>query len=910
MELWRWYYKIRLLFRALFGHSRVEQELDEEFRFHLDRRIEYEIAKGLPPEEAHRIAIHAIDGIEQKKEECRDMRHTQWIEQSLRDLCYGWRSLRKSPGLTAVAILSLALGIGANTAIFTLVDQIALRLLPVKNPRELVQLRLQGGRFGNQSGDGLHTFSHPTYLALRDGNTVFSGLTGQVIQIAGLVGAHNDELVNMGLVAGNFFQVFGVEPYLGRLITPEDDKTRNGHPVVVLQYSFWRNRFASDRNIVGGTIRLNGSPFTVIGISAPGFEGTNPGLPTQMWAPVTMKPAIDFAHDDLDDERSAWFYVFGRLRPGVSIEQAQASLRVLYRQRQEEELQGEFFQKHPEDRRRFLRQDLSLIPASGGQSSLRSQFGAPLILLQGLVALVLLIACINIASLLLARAAARQREVAIRAALGASRGRLVRQFMIESLMLAVTGGAAGVLLSSWMTRGLVRILPYDPANLSLSTTPDPRVLLFSAGLTLLTALLFGLTPALRGSQVSPGSTLKEEAGAIAVSHGHVTLRKAFVAVQVGLSCLLLTGAGLFARTLQNLKNVNLGFDTENVVTFSIRPAVGYHAAAKLQLFRSLIEGLASIPQVKAVGANRERLLTGGTWDGNINMAGIRTKDGNPPWSLFNAVTPGYFDALGIRINAGRDLKWSDWGGSRQLCLVNQALVDEYLDGAYAVGRFLAQGRNKTPDREIIGVVANSRYEDVRGGVPRQVFVSLDSKLPFTDSVNVYAHVQGDPSSVMPMLRNKTHRIDPNLIISGMRTLNQQLNIRLSNERLLSFLSAGFAVLASLLAVVGLYGVVAFVVARRTREIGIRIALGADRGCVARLVVGETLAVVVAGIAGGVLVGLLFGRLVASQLFGVGAADPLVFVISTASLLTASLVAALTPAWRASRITPMTALRNE
>ena len=522
----------------------------------------------------------------------------------------------------------------------------------------------------------------------------------------------------------------------------------------------------------------------------------------------------------------------------------------------------------------------------------------------------LLIACTNVASLLLARATARQREVAIRGALGASRGQLFRQFFVETVMLALAGGVAGVLLSSWMTKGLVHILPFDPANLSLSTTPDSRVLLFSAGITLLTALLFGLAPALRGSCVSPGFTLKEEAGAIVGGYGHVRLRKVFVAIQVGLSCLLLTGAGLFARTLQNLKSVDLGFDTENVVTFSVRPATAYDATRKLQVFRSLIEGLAGVPGVKAVGANRERLLTGGQWDSNINMAGVETRDGNPPWSFFNAITPGYFDALGIPITAGRDLTWSDWGGSRQLCLVNQALVDEYLGGANAVGRFLAQGRNSTPDREIIGVFANARYEDVRGSIPRQVFVSLDSKLPYTDSVNVYARVQGDPRPVMPMLREQTHHIDPNLVISNMRTLNDQLNIRLSNERLLSFLSVGFALLASLLAVVGLHGVLTFVVARRAREIGIRMALGADRGRVVCLVMGEMLPVVVAGTAGGVLAGLLCGRFVESQLFGVNAADPPVFVISAASLLAASLVAAFTPAWRASRVDPMAALRQE
>jgi predicted permease len=745
---------------------------------------------------------------------------------------------------------------------------------------------------------------------LRDGNSVFSGLTGQVIQGASLVGEDRSELISVGLVAGNFFQVFGIEPHAGRLLTPEDDTTRNGHPVVVLQYNFWQHRFAGDPGVVGSTIRLNGSPFTVIGVSSPGFEGTNIGLPTQAWAPVMMRPTILPTRDDLDNERSAWFYLFGRLAPGVSIEQAQAAMRVLYRQRQEEELHGEFFQRHPEDRDSFLRQNFTLIPAGGGQSSLRSSFGGPLLLLQCLVGVVLLIACTNVANLLLARATARQREVAIRGALGASRGQLARQFFVETVMLAAAGGVLGVLLSGWMARGLVRILPFDPGNLTLSTAPDLRVLLFSAGLTLLTALLFGLTPALRGSRVSPGVTLKEEAGSIAGGHGHVRLRKVFVGVQVGLSCVLLIGAGLFARTLQNLQHVELGFHAENVVTFTVRPATVYDAPRKLQVVRSLVESLSTVPGVKAAGANREKLLTGGRWDGSINMAGVETNDGEPPWSFFNAVTPGYFEALGIPITAGRDLTWNDWGGSRPLCLVNQALVEEYLDGANAVGRFLAQGRDTPPDREIIGVFGDARYEELRGDVPRQVFLALDSKLGVTESVNVYARVEGDPRRVMPLLREQTRRIDPNLVVSDMRTLDDQINRRLSNERLLSFLSAGFALLASLLAIVGLHGVLSFVVTQRTRELGIRIALGADRSGVIRLVMREMLLVVVTGTAAGVLAGLLCGRLVESQLFGVEGGDPLVFGISVAALLAGAFAAAFVPARRASRIDPMTALRHD
>jgi len=474
-------------------------------------------------------------------------------------------------------------------------------------------------------------------------------------------------------------------------------------------------------------------------------------------------------------------------------------------------------------------------------SNLRDRFEQPLLVLEGLVGLVLLIACANVASLLLARAAARRKEMAIRAALGAPRGRLVRQLLLESLILAVAGGAAGLLVSAWLGRTLVRFLPFDPATLSLSTAPDLRMLLFTAGVTLLTALVFGLVPALQGSRVSPALTLKDETGAVAGGHGHVRLRKALVGLQIGLSTVLLVGAGLFVRTLQNLRSVDLGFETERVVTFGVQPATVYDETRKRQVFRSLIESLAAVPGVKAVGANRSRLLTGGRWDSGVTIPGVEPRDGENPWSFFNAVTPGYFEALGIKVKSGRDFTWNDWGAAQERCLVNEALVGEYLDGANPVGRFMGQGRAAAADIEIIGVFANARYENVRGQIPRQTFVSLGGKrMRTTSGVTVYARTDRDPRQLMPRLRQEVRAVDANLVVSDMRTLRDQVDLRLSSERMLFFLSTAFVVLATLLAVVGLYGVLDFIVTRRTREIGIRIALGALRGRVVGLVLRETL----------------------------------------------------------------------
>jgi len=893
--------------RRYFQRTRRDDDLAAEIDHYVAAETDDNVARGMSAEAARAAAVRKFGNRTRVREVVYTRNTINWFEILAQDLRYGFRQLRLRPGFALAAILSLALGIGANTAIFTLVDQLLLRLLPVEDPHALVQLRVDGARPGGNWGDGLHTFPYPTYLALRDRNTVFSGLTGQRIESANLLDDDGASSIPVALVAGNYFQVLGVRPYIGRLLGPDDDRNLNAHPVAVLQYDFWRSQYQGRQQIVGQAIRLNGAPFTVIGVAAPAFEGTSVGVPTKVFVPIAMQPTIAPASPGLSEERPAWFYPFARLKPGVTLAQAEASMKVLYRERIEEELSQSYFGKFPEARASLLKQTFSLEPGCRGDSGLRGRFERPLIVLEWLAAVVLLIACTNIAGLLLARGAARRRDVAIRRAIGAGRGRIIGQLFAESALVALAGAAAGLVLGTWLTDLLIALLPAGSTDFSLSATPDLRVLAFTMLMTIATSLVFGLVPAWQNSQVGPSLTLREESGSIAGGRTHVRFRKLFVAVQVALSAVLLLGAGLFIRSLMNLQQVQLGMRPENVVTFLAGPAMPYDNARKIQAYRMLIEGLAGVPGVVAVGANRGPIFTGGRSDGTLTIAG-RSDTGESPFTFFNAVTPGYFTALGIPVKAGADFSWDDWGTGKRQALVNEALTAAYFDGTPPLGRMVGQGARSPTNIEIIGVCGNARHHDVRGDFPRQTFFNLDSVIDRISRVSVYVRTSGDPEQVMPSLRSAVRQIDPNFVVSGMRTLNVQINSRIANERMLSFLATGFAILATILALVGLHGVLVFQVANRTHEIGIRMALGARRGIIVRLIASEMIAVVVGGLAAGVATAYWCGRYVQSQLFGLNANDPLVFSVAVATLLAAATAAIILPALRASKIDPLHALR--
>ena len=895
--------------RRYLERSRRDRELAQEIAHYVAQETEDNIARGMNPADARLAAIRRFGNRQSVREAVYRMNSVNWLEAVVQDLRYGLRQLRRRPGFALAAIVSLALGIGANTAIFTLVDQIVLRLLPVEKPHELVRLRLDGSRPGGNWGDGIHTFPYPTYLALRDRNTVFSGLTGRRVELVSLLDDERSAAVSVALVAGNYFEVLGIKAELGRLLTPGDDREGNGQAVAVLQHDFWQAQFQGRPGVIGQPIRLGGKPFTVVGVAAAGFEGTDIGVPTKIFVPVSMMPAIAPSNPSLQDERAAWLYPFGRLKPGVTIAQADAAMKVLYRQRQEEELGQAYFSRFPESRGTLLEQRFSLEPGDRGDSGLRSRFEQPLTVLSWLAAVVLLIACANIAGLLLARGAASQRDLAIRRAIGASRGRIVGQLFAESVLLAAISAVAALLLASWLTPFLIAWIP-SAGTLSLSATPNLRVIGFTILVAAGTAVLFGLVPAWQNSRAGPAGTLREQSGAIAGGRSHLRVRKLFIAVQVGLSAVLLLGAGLFVRSLDNLRRVELGLQSDHVVTFLARPAMPYDDARKVPAYRALLEGLATVPGVRAVGASRTPLFTFDRTDGPITIAGRSGTANDFPFTFFNAVTPGYFEALGIPVRAGAPLTWGDWGTGKRMAFVNETLTATAFPGESPIGRLIGSGTRSETNVEIVGIFGDARYHDVRGPIPPQTFLNLDSVMGRVSRISVYVRVAGDERQLMRVLPAEVRRIDPNILVSDLRTLEDQINTRISNERMLSFLSMGFAVLATILAIVGVHGVLVFQVARRTREIGVRMALGAGRAGIVRLVASEMALVILAGLAAGVAAAYASGRYVQSQLFGLDADDPFVFGAAVGILLLSAALATLMPALRASRIEVVRALRCE
>ncbi len=838
----------------------------------------------------------------------------------LADLRFAVRTLSRSRLFTAVAILSLSLGIGANTAIFTLMDQLILRLLPVREPESLVMLYQRGSHNGSNMGYRMH--SYPIYQDFQQKAPGLTDVFCRRLIDAVLAVDNQTERVQAEMVSGNYFDALGVGPAAGRVLkSQEDDQIHRGHPVVVLSYEYWRNRFDGRANVIGSKIQVNNYPMTIIGVAAAGFHGLDPSQSSQIWVPVQMQPVMTPAWPWVytGDRRNRIVQVFARLKPGETIESAQASLQVLFTQiRQYETTLPAARNWTAYARDQFLKGTIHLEKAGNGYSPLRRDFSTALLVLMAMVGLVLLIACANVANLLIARAAARQKEIAVRLSLGASRGQLVRQLMVESVLLSVLGAAGGLLLSVWMTRGLLALIPAENNPLLLQAEPDARVLGFTLGLTLLTSVLFGLVPALKASRPDLWSTLKDAVGSIAGAGGSVLLRKGLVTAQVALSFLLLFGAGLFVRSLQNLQSTDTGFrEIDNLVTFRVDPAQnGYSRERAVHFYDELLTNVRSAPGVKAAGYASVPLLAGDEWDSSIRVEGYTAKDGEDMQAFMNSLSPGYFATMGVPIAEGRDFDRRDFRPDPNVCIVNRRLAAHYFPGQSAVGRHIGLGGPQGGlGIEIIGVVEDSLYEGPREGVRRQVFV------PHYQNTGVTFYVRGTRESnyvrgtreskqLFGLAGAEVRKLDPAMPVYSLKTLGMQLDQTLLIERLIALLSAGFGLLATLLASIGLYGVMAFVVARRTRELGVRMALGAHQGSVMWLVMREVLALVAIGLAVGVPTALVLGRTVASQLYGIQAHDPLVAGLTIVLLVTVASLAGLIPAYRASRIDPMVALRYE
>jgi predicted permease len=833
------------------------------------------------------------------------------MSSSLSDLRLAIRGLRRSPLFAAVAILSLALGIGANTAIFTLIDQILLRKLPVAAPEQLVMLYQRGSNMGSNMGPRMH--SYPLYQDLQQKAEPLAEVLCRRIVPASVSVDNQTERVDAELVSGNYFSMLGVKPALGRVFNSrEDDQVYQGHPVVVLSYGYWVARFARDPGVIGKKVLVNDYPMTIVGVSAEGFSGIDPVQSPQIRVPVLMKPVLapSWGWLHMDDRRGRWVQVFGRLKPGYTVESSKASIQGLFTQIRRFEMTLPAAKDWSAyNREQFMKGQLLVDSAAIGYSPVRNDFSTALIVLMCMVGLVLLIACANVASLLIARGFMRQKEIAVRLSLGSSRGRLVRQLLVESLVLSFAGGAVGLAIAFALTRGLLALVPSQGQPVLISASPDPRILTFTLSLTVLTGIVFGLLPALRASRTDPWTTMKDTMGSIAGTRGSLFLRKGLVTAQVALSFLLLFGAGLFVRSLQNLKTADTGVQLENLITFQLSPALSGYDDNRGQLFyQQLLERLRAAPGMKSAALASVPILAGDEWDSYMSVEGHQTKDGEDMQAFMNALSPSYFETMNIPLVEGRDFRVSDARREATVAIVNKRFADHFFPGKSALGKRIGfgSGPESKLSIEIIGVAANSLYEGPREGVRRQVFIPNWGK----NSAAFYLRTQTPSATAYSVVRNEVKQLDAGIPLYDMKTVEGQLDETLLTDRLVAMLSAGFGFVATLLASVGLYGVMAFVVAQRKKELGIRLALGAQPGFVIWLVMREVLLLLAIGLAVGIPAAMGLGQYVAAQLYGIQARDPLIATSTVLLLTIVSALAGLIPAQRASRTDPMLALRQE
>ncbi len=831
------------------------------------------------------------------------------------ELRHASRQLRKSPVFTLVAVITLGLGIGASTAIFSLLDQAVIRSLPVSHPEQLVRLRYTGespGHTNTYGGDDHDFFSYPMYCDLRDKNEVFSGLIANDEQRTGVEWNNRSELIDTELVSGNYFEVLGVQPAMGRLLVPSDDRP-NSSPVVVLSFNYWKSKLVSDPRAIGGTLLINAHPFVIVGVVPPQFHSVVAGQTPGLFVPASAKNIVTPGWQDLEDRQSHWLTLVGRLKPGEHLQQAQAGLEPLWHSIRAEELK-QFGYPSPRTRRLFLDDShIQVLGSARGFSPLRDDIGTPLLILMGMVGLLLLMACINVSSLLLVRAAGRAREMSVRYAIGAGRWQIVRQLLVEGLLLGLLGGSLGLALAPAISRVLLRMVFTDTTSvIPFSTSPDPRVLAFNFGAAFAVSILFSLAPALRFLHPDLVNTLKQQTATAA--EGPLRFRRVLVGAQIGVSLLLLIGAGLFIRTLRNLQSVDIGFVSDRVTTFHLNPRLAGYGSEQLQpLNQHILDALAALPGVRAVAATDDPDLAGVEQDDDVSVAGYKAAEDENLTVEKPRVTPDYFATMQVPLLAGRAFDQQDVAGKPEVAIVNATFAKHYFGSPQnAIGRmigFTGSGRNVKFDTEIVGVAGDTKHSAIRDPIRRTVYRPL-AQSPRLNYITYVIRTWQPPQTAEASVREAMKQLDSKLAVYELQTMQQQVADSLSNERLIALLSTSFGVMALLLAAIGLYGVLAYSTAQRTREIGIRMAMGAQRASVVRMVLQDVVWIVGVSIVATLPVSLLLGRMLRTQLYGVSANDPLTLVLGAFLMVAVALISALLPARRAASVDPMQALRSE
>jgi predicted permease len=900
----------------VFRKEELNQQLSDELAFHLAKQIDQNIAAGMSPDEARYAALRKFGGVEQVKEECRDAWGMRFIDTLLQDIRYGLRMLAKNPGFTAVAVVTLALGIGANTAIFTLINAVLLQSLPLKNPGQLV-LFYDGAATGTNTSNGIPNdiYSYPAWEYFRDHDESFEGLCAfrqESDRLTLQMGASSDpqrqEQVRGHLVSGSYFTVLGVQAAAGRLLTAQDD-IPTAPPGAVISYDFWRRRFNLDRSVMGKTVDLNGTVFTIVGVTPREFFGERVGTPPDFWLPLSWQPQVLQRGSWLATQDLYWLNLMGRLKPGVTAEIAQANLNTQLHQYYTAQAGSRIT---PERQRQIQSAHIQLKPGARGISVLRFAYSEPLHVLMAVVALVLLIACANVATLMLARASARRQELFVRLALGARRSRLVRQLLTESVLLALFGALAGAVLAGWGVHLLVAMLPLASV---VEVKPDLLVLGFTLAVSVLTGVLFGLMPALRSSKMglTGGAAARSSA-----SSGGSTFKPAYtlVVLQVALSSVLLVGAALLTHSLLDLERQDLGFNSENVLLVSTGfRLAGVPPAELLPLYRQIQERLNSLPGATSASMARFSPISGGISSNNFSLAGYEP----PAEKAMNVykleVGPGFFETLGVPLLLGHPFGPQDTPASPFVAVVNETFVQEYLPNQNPIGRRMSIGSPfKAPGAEIIGVVADSKYYNLREKPKPMAFFSL-WQAGADKHLDAYAgelmiRTSRDPSGAIAEVRRVLIETDSRLPILGAQTLHDQIYESLNQERMITKSCSFFGLLALVLACIGLYGTMAYSVARRTNEIGIRMALGAQRSRVLWLFLRDSVALVALGLTLGLPLAMSTTRWIKSLLFGLPPVDWLAFGGTLVLMVAVSGLASYLPARRATKVDPMVALRYE